>query len=42
MAAIFLSASAVEIAAVRPSLARIAVFFFKVGAVLLLLAAARR
>ena len=34
IAAVFLSASAVELAAVRPSLARIALFFFKVGAVL--------
>jgi chromate transporter len=34
IAAVFLSASAVELAAVRPSLARIAAFFFKVGAVL--------
>jgi chromate transporter len=34
IAAVFLSASAIEIAAVRPSVARIAVFFFKVGAVL--------
>jgi len=34
IAAVLLSASAVEIAAVRPSLARIAVFFLKLGAVL--------